>query len=500
MKVRHKTPTLVSMWMLDVFCCALGCVTLLWLLNTRQAGDQAVAARSHLEQLSLTRKDLSDTLNRLARLNAETELLGGRLRAAVDTQAELTNRLGLAQRDAESLQNRLADANRDLAAARASADAYAKELASAEARAKAAETALLQKKQEIMDLTRQALNATAAVDDLSRQLRDAAAERAALEAKYQGVQRDLAGLESKLAGAEAKLKAADEKQAVTGAAAKTAADKAKTELDAAKADAVKAGQELAVARKRIADLEGQLAGAGTDKATIIDLQGKNQKLADQVDILKRQAENRFAGIAMTGRNVVFMVDISGSMNKTDENTPNAAKWPDVCDTVGKVMRSIPTLSRYQVVVFSTSARWLLPPLGDWLTYDPAKSPDEVKAELLKLVPDGGTNLHAGFDMVFSLRSKGLDTIYLFSDGLPTQGLGLTPLQENANPPLPEAKRSEILSDYLLGELRGRWNKSAGGERVRINSIGFFYQSPNVGAFLWNLSRENDGSFVGMSRP
>ncbi len=38
MRVRHKTPTLVSMWMLDVFCCALGCVTLLWLLNTRQAG------------------------------------------------------------------------------------------------------------------------------------------------------------------------------------------------------------------------------------------------------------------------------------------------------------------------------------------------------------------------------------------------------------------------------------------------------------------------------
>jgi hypothetical protein len=37
-------------------------------------------------------------------------------------------------------------------------------------------------------------------------------------------------------------------------------------------------------------------------------------------------------------------------------------------------------------------------------------------------------------------------------------------------------------------------------KVRINSIGFFYESPDVGAFLWALSRENDGSFVGMSRP
>jgi hypothetical protein len=40
----------------------------------------------------------------------------------------------------------------------------------------------------------------------------------------------------------------------------------------------------------------------------------------------------------------------------------------------------------------------------------------------------------------------------------------------------------------------------GQARVRINSIGFFYESPEVGAFLWALSRENDGSFVGMSRP
>ena len=36
---RHQPPSMVSMWMLDVFCCALGCVTLLWLLKTREAGQ-----------------------------------------------------------------------------------------------------------------------------------------------------------------------------------------------------------------------------------------------------------------------------------------------------------------------------------------------------------------------------------------------------------------------------------------------------------------------------
>ena len=57
MRVRHKTPTLVSMWMLDVFCCALGCVTLLWLLNTRQAGDQTEAAKSALTDLERVRSN-----------------------------------------------------------------------------------------------------------------------------------------------------------------------------------------------------------------------------------------------------------------------------------------------------------------------------------------------------------------------------------------------------------------------------------------------------------
>ena len=123
----------------------------------------------------------------------------------------------------------------------------------------------------------------------------------------------------------------------------------------------------------------------------------------------------------------------------------------------------------------------------------------MKSELLKVVPEGDTNLYSAFDLAFGLRSQGLDTIYLFSDGLPTSGPGLTTAQENAN--LDEAKRSEILGDFLLYQLRTRWNPTtASSVRVRINSIGFFYQSPNVGAFLWSLSRENDGSFVGMSRP
>ena len=50
-------------------------------------------------------------------------------------------------------------------------------------------------------------------------------------------------------------------------------------------------------------------------------------------------------------------------------------------------------------------------------------------------------------------------------------------------------------------LRESWNAAQPGRpRVRVHAIGFFYESPEVGAFLWALARDNDGSFVGMSKP
>jgi hypothetical protein len=67
--------------------------------------------------------------------------------------------------------------------------------------------------------------------------------------------------------------------------------------------------------------------------------------------------------------------------------------------------------------------------------------------------------------------------------------------------LKETERAEILSRYVRQMLRTQWNRTGAGQSlVRINTIGFFYESPDVGAFLWALARENDGGFVGMSKP
>ena len=107
-------------------------------------------------------------------------------------------------------------------------------------------------------------------------------------------------------------------------------------------------------------------------------------------------------------------------------------------------------------------------------------------------------MFSAFEAAFAYRESGLDTIYLLSDGLPNQGEGVSAAERLR---LSETDRSQKLGRYILTKLKTDWNKPIPkSPRVRINTIGFFYESLDLGSFLWALARDNDGNFVGMSTP
>src|SRR5438874_1082281 len=165
----------------------------------------------------------------------------------------------------------------------------------------------------------------------------------------------------------------------------------------------------------------ELADAGRK---VNELQGDKQALLDQVKRTRAAADARFAGISLTGRRVVFLVDMSGSMELIDERTPSAGKWQGVRETLAKLMKSLPELEKYQVILFSDRVSY---PLGNetgWLAYD-AMSADRTLNALAAVRPVGNTNMYAAFEAAFRLRADGLDTIYLLSDGLPSIGDGMT---------------------------------------------------------------------------
>jgi hypothetical protein len=261
-------------------------------------------------------------------------------------------------------------------------------------------------------------------------------------------------------------------------------------------------ERWAASAGRVAELEKQVdeksRAAATAKQAVELLEEDKKALRAEAARYRQSADNRFAGIQLTGRRVVFLVDMSGSMELVDETTAAPQKWSEVRSTLVKIMRSLPDLEQFQVIVFSDRTSFLLGSDDRWLSYDPRTVPDQVLAALSGIKPKGGTNMYAALDAAFRFRARGLDTLYLFSDGLPNIGEGLTPEQARS---LKEVEQGDILGKYIRKKLKTDWNTaSATGQRVHINAVGFFYESPDVGAFLWALARENDGSFVGMSKP
>src|SRR5207245_3492695 len=123
------------------------------------------------------------------------------------------------------------------------------------------------------------------------------------------------------------------------ATARGEADDAMTRLKAMERDLQSRDRELTEAR-----------------SALNSVQGGRADLVSQIARLKAATENRFEGIQLTGKRVVFLVDMSGSMELIDDRTPDAAKWPGVRDAVLTIMRSLPQLEKFQVSLFSDQAR------------------------------------------------------------------------------------------------------------------------------------------------
>jgi predicted nucleic acid-binding Zn-ribbon protein len=473
MRIRHRVPSIFNLSMVDVLCCALGCVILLWLLNMRDARQRAEDAGRTGRDLAAAVKDRDDLRLRVTEAGAQMADLGGQYRTLQGQLADTGRQLEDARRQLATTADRLTKTQGERDTARTRAADLEKQLAAAGERV-AALTA------DLRERGRQ-------VEGLAGKLEDAEARMSKLQALAQqlpGLRADVKTYRDKLT-AEAALSKGLEK-----------------EMDERRRELARLTQEVKELRAARQTLEEGLAAHGKElgeaRSVIEALQTDRKALRTEADRLRASVDNRFAGVTLTGRRVLFLVDMSGSMELVDENTPAPAKWQAVRETLAKVLRSMPDVEQFQVIVFANGPTHLLGNDGRWLPYDPKTSADRVSKALGAIKPEGGTNMYAAMDAAFRYRALGLDTIYLLSDGLPNLGEPLRPEQLRT---MSETEKGEVLGKYIRRALKASWNRPVEGQpRVRINAIGFFYESPDVGAFLWALARENDGSFVGMSTP
>jgi hypothetical protein len=495
-------PTVFSLSMLDVLCCGLGAVIFLMILYSWDARRQSHALAAARARIEKTSEDLGAKERSLASI--EDELRATRA-ALVDAEAMIKkaqNELASARQINAELVSKLGEAEGELSR-------RAQRIVGAEAERSKLERALALKSEE--QLATQAELASV-LQSLQRERRQrTAAEQLAdllpeLRSQLSVVERRARQMEVEAAEQRRTLLSLQERLAAT--------EKERGELALQAANLPKLRDQLATANRRLQELDASLSTVEKSRVEALARASALEKQAaaarEEVKLLRAQlsekeasagalkrqlveAEGRFAGIDLSGKRVVLLVDMSGSMGLSQGDRADPNKWPEVSRTVGQVLGSLNHAERFQLIVFSDR---LLQPLGrpgDWLEYDPNRSPREVQEALLKIKPTGDTNLYLGFEAAFHYKAQGLDTIYLFSDGLPNTGPGLP-----NPPPRDETAVANALGRHLRDRLNNQWN--AGASKVRIHSIGFFYDSPNLGAFLWTLSRENGGSFVGMNRP
>jgi hypothetical protein len=139
------------------------------------------------------------------------------------------------------------------------------------------------------------------------------------------------------------------------------------------------------------------------------------------------------GLKVGGRRIFLLVDVSASM--LAENIVNAVrrrflpddvrvrapKWRQAVKAVDWLTAQLPREAQWQLYVFDTRARPVLPGTdGTWLEVKDHERLEKAVAALRQIAPIGGTSLHHAFAAAKSM-SPPPDNIILVTDGLPTQG-------------------------------------------------------------------------------
>ncbi len=267
--------------------------------------------------------------------------------------------------------------------------------------------------------------------------------------------------------------------------------KMKKEIEDLKAKIVKCEDEKKKVQTQASALKSQLQGAQSQipdvnvediQAQVQQLEAENLELKAELEKQEKQTNEKGSadvGVRM-GKNVVFVVDISGSM---DDN-PEPQKLDEVKAGLKMLIATLPENSyNVDIVVFPYSATENFKAFYTKLTKVTQSSKYEIYRYINKLKARGCTPTRDAMEFVLNHPSyKSAETIMYLSDGLPT-------LVQGSN------CKDESVED-VLAFIKGL-NKDK-----TINTIGVGSEfrdrasiSPKV-KFMKKLARENNGFYIG----
>lgn len=194
-----------------------------------------------------------------------------------------------------------------------------------------------------------------------------------------------------------------------------------------------------------------------------------------------------------GQRCLILLDVSGSMlddtivniirirNMRDGIKRNAPKWVQTLRMVDWLTARFPRDGEYQIYVFNTGTRSVLPGQeGKWLKVGNKAELNSVIEALGKIVPEGGTNLERAFAAIGKLRPRP-DNVYLITDGLPTQGSRTI-------------RGATITGRQRLDLFARSVNQVPGNVPVNV-ILAPLEGDPEAAYAFWRLAMNSDGSFL-----
>src|SRR5437763_1743723 len=113
MRTRHRIPSIFNLSMVDVLCCALGCVILLSPVNLREAKQKAGQAGKSDEQVAALRRDLDGARAEIGDLSGKYLAAHTQLDESESRAAALRGQLAAAETEARDTADQLKKARAD---------------------------------------------------------------------------------------------------------------------------------------------------------------------------------------------------------------------------------------------------------------------------------------------------------------------------------------------------------------------------------------------------
>lgn len=188
----------------------------------------------------------------------------------------------------------------------------------------------------------------------------------------------------------------------------------------------------------------------------------------------------FFGIETNSRRLVYVIDISGSMNEKAGEKGDASRADKAKDELVRAVRALEDGAAFNILFFAAG----VVPWQEGMVDASSETRRSAEEFVTKMAVGGGTNSHDAFDRAFALADKikgkkrledgsgdaKVDTIIFLSDGKPSVGRITAP-------------------DALRAQIRD-WNKT---RRITIHSVAFGKDADLE--FMKGLAGDSGGTFL-----